>query len=135
MRPNSPVATTSVLPSATDTLFSLRSDELNSRDLESGDHSRPPPPPPPNPPPPPFSVSLSESFLRPLPCSSQIHTSSRPERSETKAIHLPSGDQEGWVSRDPGEFSTRLMSPRSVAMENNSPWMEITARRVVAERS
>src|ERR1035437_5963797 len=45
-----------------------------------------------------LSQSTSLSFFRFLPSSSETHTSSRPVRSGTNAIHLPLGDQRGSCS-------------------------------------
>ena len=77
--------------------------------------------------------SESESFFVVVPRSFEIQTSSRPLRSETYAIHLPSGDQAGSRSRQDVSV-TRCASPLSVAMVKISPWLAIAARLVDGER-
>ena len=68
-----------------------------------------------------------------LPSSSEIQTSCRPVRSETKAIHLPLGDQRGSCSRQAVSV-TRCGSPRSVATVKSSPCTVMAARRFDGER-
>src|SRR5262249_49684804 len=81
-----------------------------------------------------FSPSPEESCFKPVPSSWAIHTSSRPDLSERKAINLPSGDHAGPPSRE-NDWVTRWMSPRSVATVKISPCTETAARLVVGERS
>ncbi len=84
----------------------------------------------------PFSLSSVVTGLRPFPSWSEIHTSSRPERSEMNAIHLPSNDHFGdWLRDAMASGAMRVMSPRSVAMVRICPRAATTARRPEGERS
>src|SRR5277367_1289727 len=122
MLPASLDAMISVLPFAISTLRSLWSEPDQTSIFESGDQASAA-----------LSQSTSLSFLSVLPSSSPIQTSWRPVRSDTKAIHLPSGDQRGSCSRQ-GVSVTRCGSPRSVAMVKISPCAVMAARLVEGER-
>src|SRR6266545_4605968 len=122
MGPTSLEASSSVLPSAISTRRSLWSEPDQSRDRESGAQVIAD-----------LSQSTSLNRLGSWPSSSAIHTSSRPERSDTNAIHFPLGDQRGSCSRQDVSV-TRCTSPRSVAIVKISPCVETAARLVEGER-
>src|SRR5579864_2755154 len=101
MLPASLDATSSVLFDSISTRRNLWSEPVHSSDFESGAQAMAD-----------LSQSTSVICLRLWPCSSATKISCRPVRSDTKAIHLPLGDQRGSSSRQ-GVSVTRCTSPRS----------------------
>src|SRR5687767_11971728 len=87
MRPMSFFVTTVVLPSSTVWLYSCLPPATYSNDFESGDQIGPL-----------FSLSRSVTFFGARPSGSEIQISSRPDRSDTNAMYLPSADHFGnWL--------------------------------------
>ena len=81
-------------------------------------------------------VEVGDLLRASCPSGSLIQISSRPERSETKAMYLPSADHFGdWLRDAILSGATRVMSPRSVAIVKICPRAEMTARRPDGERS
>src|ERR1035437_2883226 len=97
-------ASTSSLPVSMSTRRSLWSEPDHMTDFESGAQVTAD-----------LSQSASLSFFWFLPSSSEIHSSSRPVRSETNAIHFPLCDQRGSCSFQDVSV-TRCGSPRSAAV-------------------